>query len=179
MYAIDISMFSVASLSVQLLIWIPQLTLLTVDLGMDDTDIAKRYLEYCSKSPKPMSLKQYVTRFGHKEKTRKKRVGKVIDCASKLLQAFDQIDPHELVNIQSTLNDVFIALQLRFSSATDPASQTRDAVVCLSALIDISDAFQQGHVTSGAIDSVQPSSLSATFAVSEIRNGIDFYSFDS
>ena len=110
MYAVDISMFSVASLSVQLLIWIPQLTLLTVDLGMDDTDIAKRYLEYCSKSPKPMSLKQYVTRFGHKEKTRKKRVGKVIDCAGKLLQVVDQIDPHELVDIQSTLNDVFIAL---------------------------------------------------------------------
>ena len=167
-------MFSIASLS-------PQLTLtLTVDLGMDDTDIAKRYLEYCSKSPKPMSLKQYVTRFGHKEKTRKKRVGKVIDCASKLLQAVDQIDPHELVDIQSTLNDVFIALQSRFSSATDPASQTRDAsAVCSSAFIDNSDAFQQGHVTSGAIDSVQSSSLSGTSPASEIRNGLDSLSFDS
>ena len=72
------------------------MTLLTVDfLGMDDTTdiIAKRYLEYCSKSPKPM---KYVTRFGNKETTRKKRVGKVIvDCASSRLQAVDQIDPHE------------------------------------------------------------------------------------
>ncbi len=58
---------------------------------MDDTDIAKRYLEYCSTSPKPMSLNQYVARFENKGKTRKKRVGKVIDCASKLMQAIDQI----------------------------------------------------------------------------------------
>ena len=146
---------------------------------MDDIDITKRYLEYCTKSPKPVSPKQYVTRFGHKEKTRKKRVGKVIDCASKLLQAVDQIDTHELVDIQSTLNDVFNALQSRFSSATDLTSQTRDATVCSSAFIDISDAFQQGHVTSGAIDSVQPSSRSGTSAASEIRNGLDSLSFDS
>ena len=166
-------MFSIASLS-------PQLTLtLTVDLGMDDTDIAKRYLYDCSTSPRLMPLKQYVTRFGHKEKMRKKRVRKAIDCASKLLQAVDQIEPHELVDIQSTLNDVFIALQSRFSSATDPASQTRDTAVWSSAFIDISDAFQQGHVTSGAIDSVQPSSLSGTSAASEIRSGLDSPSFDS
>ena len=125
-----------------------------------------------------MSLKQYVTRFGHKEKTRKKRVGKVIDCASKLLQAVDQIDPHELVDIQSTLNDVFIALQSRFSSATDPAAaQTRDSAVCSSAIVDKPDAFQQSHATSGAIDSVQPSSLSGTSAASEIRSGLVYLSF--
>ena len=98
-----------------------------------------------------------------------------------LMQAIDQIEPHMscMVDVQRTLNDMFIDLQSRFSSATDPASQTRDTAVWSSAFIDISDAFQQGHVTSGAIDSVQPSSRSGTSAASEIRNGLDSLSFDS
>ena len=47
------------------------------------------------------------------------------------MQAIDQIQPYELVDIQSTLNDMFIDLQARFSSATDPAAaQTIDTSVC-------------------------------------------------